>query len=385
MIGTMPLRARARPRTAALAVCLLLAVTMSACRGDASRAQRDGADTASWALGSPSVRVGDGAGQELDRVFGGFLRSDGSMVIGNSGTAELRFYDPAGRLASAAGRSGAGPGEFGSINWIAELPGDSLLAFDMRHQRFSVWNAAGRFARTFTSQAPPGPVRPIGVFGDGSVLLVREGQYDPRRGPGVVRDSMRLLRMALDGEIAQEVGSFAGAEWLLYEHPTSFRATQLPFGRSGHLAVVGDGFVYGSSESGRLSIHDRAGRQVRTIGLDAPPRRISQEEISSVLAEIQDAPERSALARHYGRGTETNAPVFTALRGDREGNLWIRLFPPAGADSVKWVVLTQRGEQAGSVRMHVGWLPLDVGSAGVLVRESDADGVQRVSVRRVLK
>jgi hypothetical protein len=237
----------------------------------------------------------------------------------------------------------------------------------------------------FSHQAPPGPVRPIGVFGDGSILIVREAGFDPRAGAGVVRDSMRAMRMSPTGQVTPIDGSFPGAEWLVYEHPYSFRATQLPFGRTGHLAVLGNHFVYGSSESGTLTVYDASGRQVRAIAVDAPARTPSREEISAFLAEIQDRAERSALTRHYRNGAGDSAPIFTALRGDEDGNLWVRTAPRAGADSVTWLVLEPGGERLGSVRMHTAWLPLDIRRDALLLRETDADGVQTVSVRRVAR
>lgn len=366
---------------------LLLVIAFGACTGGEARQTREESpDQASWSLDAPGVRVGggDGPGEALDRVYGGFLRSDGSMVIGNSGTSQLRFYGPDGRLTASAGRRGAGPGEFGSINWVGVLPGDSIIAFDLRHQRFSVWSPGGTFVRMFNSQAPPGPVRPIGVFDDGLILIVREGGYDPRAGAGVVRDSVLALRMSPTGEVASMSRSFPGAEWLIYEHPTSFRATQLPFGRTGHLAVAGSHFVQGSSDSGTLAVYDGAGRQVRTIEVPAPARSSSRQEVSAFLDELGDPTERSALARHYRGGAGGTAAVFTALRGDAEGNLWVRTAPDAGADSVTWLVLEPGGGQIGSVRMHTAWLPLDIRLNTLLLRELDPDGVQTVSVRRVV-
>lgn len=363
--------------------CFVFAASaLAGCDGSASHDGSPVAEAASWRLEMPAARIGEAPGQELDRVYGGLLRPDGTLVIGNSGTAELRFFDGRGQLRHAVGRKGAGPGEFGSINWIAELPGDSLIAFDMRHRRFSVWDSAGRFARTF-SVPFPGPVRPVGVFGDGSLMVAVEGQYDPRGGAGVVRDSMRVARIDRTGQVVGQLGSFPGAEWLLYEHPTSFRAAQLPFGRTGHLALVGEEFVYGSSESGRLTVHDGSGRQVRTIDVPGSGRGISRDEISATLSEIEDPAERSALTRHYRRGVENGPPVVTALRGDRDGNLWARLPAAAGADSVTWLVLSPRGERLGSVRMHATALPLDDGDGKLMLREANADGVQTVSVRAV--
>jgi hypothetical protein len=385
MTCVFPREVRSRNRFAG---SLILIAALGACTGGEARETRnEPVDQPSWSLGEPSVRVGAGGGSEggLDRVYGGFLRPDGSILVGNSGTSQLRTYGRDGRLVMDAGGRGHGPGEFGSINWIGVLSGDSTIAFDMRNQRFSVWSPSGTFVRMFSSQAPPGPVRPIGVLEDGSILIVREAGFDPRAGAGVVRDSMRAMRMNRAGQVTPIEGSFPGAEWLVYEHPYSFRATQLPFGRTGHLAVLRNHFVYGSSESGTLTVYDASGRQVRTIAVDAPARTPSREEISAFLAEIQDRAERSALTRHYRNGAGDGAPIFTALRGDGDGNLWVRTAPRAGADSVAWLVLTPGGERLGSVRMHTAWLPLDIRRDAMLLRETDADGVQTVSVRRVAR
>lgn len=361
---------------------------LAACTGGEAHPPRNGAEEPpSWSVEAPDVRIGasERPGEALDRVYGAVLRPDGSVVIGNSGTSQLRTYGPDGRLLSAGGGPGRGPGEFGGINWVAALPGDSTIVFDLRQQRFSVWSPAGGFARMFSSQAPPGPVRPVGVFADGSILIVREAGYDPRAGAGVVRDSMTALRMSRTGEVTAMAARFPGAEWLIYPHPASFRAAQLPFGRTGHVAVLGNYFVHGSSASGTLTVYDQAGKPVRTIEVDARGHSPSQEEISTFLAGIQDRAERSALARHYRNGAGDGAPVFTALRGDAEGNLWVRLAPHVGVDSVTWVVLGPEGGRLGSVRMATDWLPLDIRRKTLLLRESNADGVQTVSVRKVAR
>jgi hypothetical protein len=375
-----------RPRIRSVRAVIPAAALLAACTGgEAHPPQEVAADQPTWSVEAPVVRVGAGEqpGQALDRVYGGLLRPGGSVIIGNSGTSQLRTYDPGGRLVSATGGQGRGPGEFGTINWIAGLPGDSVLVFDLRLQRFSVWSPAGAFVRMFSSQAPPGPVRPIGVFRDGSILIVREAGYDPRAGAGAVRDSMTALRMSRTGEVAAIPGRFPGAEWLIYPHPASFRATQLPFGRTGQLAVLGDHFVYGSSDSGTLAVYDQAGRAVRRVELGAHGHGPSRKEISAFLAGIQDRAERSALARHYRNGAGDGASIFTALRGDADGNLWVRLAPRAEGDSVTWVVLAPGGDRRGSVRMATDWLPLDIRENTLLLRESDADGVQTVAVRKV--
>src|SRR5688572_24674597 len=55
---------------------------------------------------------------QLFRVASGRRQSDGTIVIANGGTMELRFYDAAGTHIRSVGREGEGPGEFKSISLV---------------------------------------------------------------------------------------------------------------------------------------------------------------------------------------------------------------------------------------------------------------------------
>ena len=346
------------------------------------------ADTASWRIADqPRVRIGasDHPAHALDRVYGGLVQPDGSVLIGNSGTAELRLFGKDGMHRLSVGRMGRGPGEFQSISWIQRFRADSILVFDLRAQRFSVWSAGGVFGRTFRIEPAPRSLRPVGILPDGSVLTVAESQYDPRSRTGLVRDELVLSRVAPTGQVIRELGRFPGAEWLLYEHPSSFRSAQLPFGYQGHLVVSGAGFVDGSSTSSHLTVYDSTGAVVRRIDVPGSARRLSSREIRDHLASVQDDAERDAFRRHLEAGGGRDAPRFLDLRTDRSGNLWIQLPPRPGSTTAKWLVMDLSGTVLGSVSLPAASLPLDIGADAMLVRETDGSGVQRVSVRELVR
>ncbi|MCH7716498.1 MAG: hypothetical protein IH876_10235 [Gemmatimonadetes bacterium] len=72
------------------------------------------AETA-WRLATePLVDIGGGDidEQQLFRVSGTLRLSDGRIVVANSGTHELRFYDAEETYLSSLGGEGGGPGEF---------------------------------------------------------------------------------------------------------------------------------------------------------------------------------------------------------------------------------------------------------------------------------
>lgn len=339
------------------------------------------ADSATWTLGEARVRIGEGGGegQELDRVYGGVIGADGSLVIGNAGTGELRFYDDRGALRKVAGRKGMGPGEFQSINWLRPFRGDSLIAFDMQAQRFSVWTRDGAFARVVPIRPGPGFVRPVGVFGDGSMLLALDRPYDPRSGEGVVRDEFELLHVNAAGAPLGSLGRFPGTEWLLYRAST-FAAAQVPFGKTRYAAAGAEHVFLAPSDSAVVTVQDRSGRTVGTIPIPATPRPLRREEVDDALAQIPDGPQRRALREHLAsRRANTAAPLILDLRTDRAGRVWVRTLASA-PDRHRWLVFAPSGRQEGSIVMPSGSLPLDIQGDRILVRETGEDGVQRVAL-----
>jgi hypothetical protein len=79
---------------------------------------------------------------------------DGSVVVANTGTGELRRFDARGRFDWRAGGRGGGPGEFGSLVRIYPHMGDSILAFD-HSRRISVFDPRGTFARSYQMAYDP--------------------------------------------------------------------------------------------------------------------------------------------------------------------------------------------------------------------------------------
>ncbi len=71
----------------------------------------------------PSLTIGSVEGDEdydLHQVTGALRLGGGTVVVANSGTLELRFYDREGRHLRSVG----GPGEFQSLEWISRFTSD---------------------------------------------------------------------------------------------------------------------------------------------------------------------------------------------------------------------------------------------------------------------
>ena len=87
-----------------------------------------------WEIAAqPSLSIGSidsGGADQLFQVTDAMRFADGRIVIANSGSNELRVFNPDGSHAATFGRQGEGPGEFTSYSptAVARWPGDSIAA-----------------------------------------------------------------------------------------------------------------------------------------------------------------------------------------------------------------------------------------------------------------
>lgn len=169
----------------------------------------------------PTLSIGSVDGDPdhlLYRVIGAAGLPGGRIVIANEGSLELLFYDEDGNLLHRAGGRGGGPGEFQSLEWLSRYGPDSALAVDVWNQRVSYFDADGNFGRSVRLEPNaeiPFP-RPVGVFGDGSLLATQGtfslGGEQPVR---TERTQEPLFRYESDGRTAILLGSFPGPEWVI--------------------------------------------------------------------------------------------------------------------------------------------------------------------------
>lgn len=148
-------------------------------------------EPAVWTLAEqPSVEIGVVEGPpeyERHNATSSVVLPSGRIVVANTGTQEVRFYDSEGKFVARSGGRGTGPGEF---RWLMRVYGvgpDSVMAFDGAGSRFSVFDDAGTFARTL-------PMEPIDSVFPMEVWLYRRFWVDGGRD----FEARRIVRRALD-------------------------------------------------------------------------------------------------------------------------------------------------------------------------------------------
>ncbi len=351
-----------------------------------------------WRLAAePALDIGmlDGPPQyQFGRVTGAVRLSDGTVVVGDDQAKDLRFFDRTGRHVRTVGREGGGPGEFKAVGSLGVL-GDSLVVGDYNNRRVSVFAPDGKLVRAVPLDAGGSEdfTFPVGYLGDGSVLLSSGGTFDRGSRSGVSRDSVRYLRLAPSGGAPREVGRFVGSEMFVQSADGAIMAGPRAFGRSAEIAVVPDGFFYGSSDTYQVGRYDASGTLLRLVRRPQATRAVTPADIERYrearlkqAAEVRggrfrEMQEKSLAAMSY---PET-MPAYGRIQADRAGNLWVSEFQVTPEDPGKWTVFDPEGRMLGTVSTPARFRVLDIGEdyvLGVWKDDLDVDHVRMFALEK---
>ena len=142
--------------------CLLMIAVAGAVQAQpvvASYAQTTRAPTRWTVEARALVEIGgqDGTGPaELNNVVGVGRQADGTLIIADGTSRELRAFDARGRFLKRWARRGRGPGELPELDGIS-MEGDSLVAIDGR-QAVHLFGPGGDWVRSLILPAVPGHI-----------------------------------------------------------------------------------------------------------------------------------------------------------------------------------------------------------------------------------
>jgi len=339
----------------------------------------------------PAVDIGVLEGEEVYQLFdvsdaGRF--ADGTLVVANGGSKELRFYDASGRFLFAAGGEGEGPGEFRGMGNLA-IVGDSVHAHDYALSRIAVFTSGGEFVRSFRVELPGGdPAWVLDALPDGRWLVTKSFVFSPSEVSLVVRDTLPYMLIDAEGTFLDTLVVSPGVEFFVVGTAQSASASSLVFGRSTQYAVapgrlyVGDSDryeIFGLAPSGTLELIVRSDRE---------PVPVGAAEIEAVKAErLEDAPSdnwRRNLERLFAdMPIPSTLPAFDALAADPAGHLWV-MEASAPTDGPRtWSVFDRDGRWRGTVETPAGLTVREVGEDHVLGTWRDELGVEHVRVHEL--
>ena len=349
---------------------------------------------------TPVVDIGVVSGDaayELFRPLGALRLSDGRIVVANAGTSELRYYDERGKHLGSSGGRGGGPGEFFAMSWFARTDDDSVVVYDRRSRRVSLFDPDGRY---HSSVALPGGDFPSvqGRFSDGSYLarvVPRRARDAPPEPLGRGRDSLSFLRYGPDGEFLDTLGVFLRRikHGLAFEFMGRSRrgAMTIPFTPSTVLAVAGSKVIVGTSTSYQISQFTPDGVLIRLIRKRHSRLPVEPSDVDSFLDSLraQYATGGPEAKIHVKMNEETppadSMPAFDDLIVDREGNLWVSASRHHGDPSVQWDVFDTEGIWLGVVPGPDGFRVTDIGSDYLLGLWKDDLEVEHALLYELIK
>lgn len=394
-------------------ILLISSLTSGGCTPDASYhgpSVRDSAGIAivenlapQWAAGEewrvppePILDLGvmDGEPEyQFFEIAGAVHMPDGRIAVANSGTSEIRFYDPEGGFLNSSGGKGSGPGEFEDLFFLRKIVGDSLMVYDWRNRRVSVLSSHGEFARSFeltvltTAGGFPVVAEP---FPDGDLLLATDmfGASEMAV-TGTRRDSALYYIVDPEGGSAASLGAFPGGESYQTTDGENWVGGGLVFGRFGYAAVSGPGFYYGSSDRFEIEYRDKAGDLLRLVRLEHDNLPVTQADIDRYVSDrmARARPERRQIyqtmfERMPFPGT---MPAYGEFRVDADGNLWVEEVRRPGDDQPRWKVFDPDGRYLGAVETPPRFQIFEVGSDFLLGRWRDDLDVEHLRMYEVQK
>lgn len=352
-------------------------------------------DGDAWSLtAEPTVQIGVMEGEaeyQLHRAVGATRLADGRIAVANSGTSEIRFYDPSGRFVSSAGRAGEGPGEFRNLGMFFR-PGDSLVAYDYQLRRLSIFDGKGTFARSLVLETPSDrrPLFPLGVFGDGtllvsSILIFVQGEVKP----GVARDTVLYLRQDLGGALVDSIGRFPIDEYLVRVTGGAMSVSPLPFGIGAFTAIHGSGFFYGTSDGYEIRRYASNGTLEMLIRRAVEPRPVTPADVDAYKERLLSAAaeqNRQAVERRLADTPfPETMPTFSGFRVDAAGNLWVEEYRHPADDRSRWTIFDPDGQMLGTLEMPPLFNILEIGEDYVLGLATDEFDVEYVRLYGLIK
>jgi hypothetical protein len=394
-------------------LCCLWALLLAGCAGEnveSGGAVRDSAgvaiaesDRPSWSAADrwtidplPMSTIGEAEGDStylLYRVFSALRLTDGTIVIGNAGSSQVRFYDGQGRYLRSSGRRGAGPAEFHEYSSLrmCRLTSARLLVEDAGLDRAHIINQQGENERTFTLSALGEGSAPSinGCFGDGSLLTMNVTRASLDAKPGSIIESIFEIKRfdtlgVQTGQLAQAKGRTR------YVNPLpggGWHYPYIPFSPEARVAA----------ERSTVLLTQDGIAQLERRSLDGKLRalirwRADRPSVSSIWEryKTESLAQMSEQQRtRYGSLYEVtlpmpdSVPAADAILVDALDHVWAMRYQLPWDTARVYEVFEPSGRWLGSLTSPRGLEIFQIGADFILGRHRDDDGVERVVVYRL--
>ncbi len=357
---------------------------------------------APWELSKePILRIGKGRDEEpyLFGTLGGAARlSDGSVVVIDRQTLEIRRFGPNGDHLLTFGGRGEGPGEFKSPRPSIQRLGDTLLILDSDNT-LARFDSEGHLLEELPNHGflagdggVPGEWRR--VLPDGAFMGARYPRYSEPAMGELFRNPLLFVVSDTARTEVFELGHYPGQASRRTEWGQGYFPLFMTWDAANRNPI---GVLVGDTETFSIDLFDTAGRLVRRIrypaGLREPTPEMMAELKEGLLSQYEALEEMGRGLRNFRRWIDEMPapavwPAFSSILGDEEGYTWAFEYLPTDFLQSQWVERPNRpssalvfhpdGHLMGQVEIPFGVSPVEIGRDYFLGIEIDDLGVNEV-------
>jgi hypothetical protein len=328
------------------------------------------------------TRSGTGPPHEFYRVRDAMRLPDGSIVVADYGSQEVRFFSSSGAFLGAVGREGEGPGEFSRLTSVDRFRGDSLIAFDYWLGRITVLSPGWEVSRIISPYQGVTRMQELHPLGDVAFIAMLSSYESMEGSSGLFRVPSPIVRLSSAGKATDTLTTIPGFETFIF---TMGDARPL-FAKAAHLAVHQEQFYLGTADRMQFEVYSATGRLERIVRVPHFDLHLSSQELSDEREDYAsrippNAPPAYRDLLEAMPDPETR-PAYSDLLVDAEGYVWAaESHGRAELDEpTDWEVFGPEGEWFGSVRLPARFTVFEIGSDYVLGRLYDDLDVEHVQV-----
>jgi 6-bladed beta-propeller len=346
---------------------------------------------------TPRVSIGTLDGPkptQLSRIYGAIRLSDGSIVVGNSESQEMRFFDVRGTYVRSVGRKGSGPGEFSEYSSLVFHPvgRDQLYVPDGGNQRVNVFDVRGAYHRTFRVVPPSAEgFAGIAAIAGTEIVALTMRNAALRGAPGARIDA--TMAYAIFDTLGRPVRSLfevAGRSRLVHSYQGITHYPYIPFSPEALVAARGDRIYLLRNLAPEIEVWSRQGQRVATWRWHAtrvPVRTVWDRYKAAELAAATRERDKVLYGHYYDMDLPMPelVPVGSRLVVSADDHLWIERYRLPWDTIRRWDVLDPRGRYLGAVETPARLDVYQIGTDFLLGRMRDSLDVEQVQVYDVRK
>ena len=346
-------------------------------------------DSSGWSIDPDPVvdltLTGSGPDHEFYRAGSMKERPDGSLMIADRSSREVRVFSASGEFQGSFGGEGDGPGEFSRLQRI-ENAGDTLLAFG--DGRVTVITPGLAVVRTFNVDYF---TIDLHYLGGGRILPEISRPVLPTDGlTGPVRRPEPLVLFDLEGTQIDSIGEMRGSEVYVLVRDGSYGGTAPHFfGKRSHVAALGRHILRGSSDMMQLEELDMSGNLLRILRIPGYPLDLSDAQIAAERDSMLDRIPPGHLLRAPFEAAPASAtrPAFADILVDPSGAVWLRLHRGDSEQDQpqEWLVLDADGTWLGTMGIPDRFTVSDITMDAVLGVWEDELDVEHPQVLRLTR